>query len=853
MKKRFCLSFYLLTLSAMMPMLAETVHANADTVAAGDFCWYDGGSHISYSLSKNVSPVVVTAVGMWGEDMKDVAGAALRKEGNGAKVRIVQLDKDKGAAKSLKAAGIDVDDLRKKKDAFCIKIYGNQLIVAGSDGRGTAYGILELSRLAGVSPWKWWADEKPERRNRLALPADFHTMQSPSVEYRGIFINDEDWTLQPWSWRTFSPGKTGLISAKAYKQIFMLLMRLRANAVWPAMHGSSTPFFTVPGAKEVADSCGIAIGTSHCEPMMRNNVGEWNVEERGAYNYLTNKEGVQAYWIERLKEAGKYENIYTIGMRGIHDGRMEGVDNDINKQTAALQQVIDDQRVLLGKYVDKRVEKIPQQFVPYKEVLQVMENGLVVPDDVMLTWCDDNYGYMTRLSDSLQQKRTGGAGVYYHLSYWGRPHDYLWLSTTQPGLVYNEMREAYDHNARRLWIVNVHDLKTAAYDLELFLDMAWDINAVQPSTIYNHQLQWLCREFGRKAGERLLPAMQEFYRLTAIRKPEFMGWTQVELDKSRYHRGWSDVADTEFCLTAFGGELDRYLADWRKLTNAIKDIEKVLPDNRRDTYFSHVKYPVLSAAAMSRKMLEAQRARSIAKADYGAVRWQRDDALMTACAKSQAAYQEIRSLTAYYNNELAGGKWRHSMVENPRDLYVFYAPKLPLLLTDKEVEEYKNHTDNEVNDLPNDSSYIARNACQWDKADDEAVSVQALGHSMNAVRLPKGKTLTYTFDSEKEGNALLRIALIPTQPNDKGDLRFSVSIDGGEPKVFNLKEPFRSERWKQNVLRQQAVRELPAKVSKGKHTLTIKALDNHIVLDQWMLDFDMKRKFYVFPIKPNYN
>ena len=851
MKKRFCLSFYLLTLSAMMPMLAETVHANADTVAAGDFCWYDGGSHISYSLSKNVSPVVVTAVGMWGEDMKDVAGAALRKEGNGAKVRIVQLDKDKGAAKSLKAAGIDVDDLRKKKDAFCIKIYGNQLIVAGSDGRGTAYGILELSRLAGVSPWKWWADEKPERRNRLALPADFHTMQSPSVEYRGIFINDEDWTLQPWSWRTFSPGKTGLISAKAYKQIFMLLMRLRANAVWPAMHGSSTPFFTVPGAKEVADSCGIAIGTSHCEPMMRNNVGEWNVEERGAYNYLTNKEGVQAYWIERLKEAGKYENIYTIGMRGIHDGRMEGVGNDINKQTAALQQVIDDQRVLLGKYVDKRVEKIPQQFVPYKEVLQVMENGLVVPDDVMLTWCDDNYGYMTRLSDSLQQKRTGGAGVYYHLSYWGRPHDYLWLSTTQPGLVYNEMREAYDHNARRLWIVNVHDLKTAAYDLELFLDMAWDINAVQPSTIYNHQLQWLCREFGRKAGERLLPAMQEFYRLTAIRKPEFMGWTQVELDKSRYHRGWSDVADTEFCLTAFGGELDRYLADWRKLTNAIKDIEKVLPDNRRDTYFSHVKYPVLSAAAMSRKMLEAQRARSIAKADYGAVRWQRDDALMTACAKSQAAYQEIRSLTAYYNNELAGGKWRHSMVENPRDLYVFYAPKLPLLLTDKEVEEYKNHTDNEVNDLPNDSSYIARNACQWDKADDVAVSVQALGHSMNAVRLPKGKTLTYTFDSEKEGDALLRIALIPTQPNDKGDLRFSVSIDGGEPKVFNLKEPFRSERWKQNVLRQQAVRELPAKVSKGKHTLTIKALDNHIVLDQWMLDFDTSRKFYVFPVEMN--
>ena len=379
------------------------------------------------------------------------------------------------------------------------------------------------------------------------------------MEYRGIFINDEDWSLQPWSWRTFSPAKPGLISATTYKQVFKLLMRLRANPIWPAMHESSTPFFLIPGAKEAADSCGIVIGTSHCEPMMRNNAGEWNTKERGAYNYITNKDAVQRYWTERLKDARQYQNIYTIGMRGIHDGAMEGVGKNLDDQTAALQRVIDDQRLMLRQHVNRRVEQVPQQFVPYKEVLQVMENGLVVPDDVMLTWCDDNYGYLTRLSDSLQQKRTGGAGVYYHLSYWGRPHDYLWLSTTQPGLICNEMREAFDHNARRLWIANVHDLKTAAYDLELFLDMAWDINSVTPSTVFRHQLQWLCREFGQSAGSRLFPVMQEFYRLTAIRKPEFMGWTQVELDKKKYHRGWSEVTDTEFSLTAFGGELDRYL------------------------------------------------------------------------------------------------------------------------------------------------------------------------------------------------------------------------------------------------------------------------------------------------------
>ena len=815
-----------------------------------EFCWFNGGEPISYSLTKNTSPVVVTAIEMFAEDMLEVTGAPIKNEGAMAKVRIVQLDKERNANRSLEAAGIDVSNLSKKKDAFCIKVSGNQLLVVGSNARGTAYGILELSRMAGVSPWKWWADEQPEKRERLSLPVDFMTMQSPSVEYRGIFLNDEDWSLLPWSWRTFSPANPGLISAATYKKVFQLLMRLRANAIWPAMHDSTTPFFFVPGAKEVADSCGIVVGTSHCEPMMRNNVGEWNAKERGAYNYLSNKDGVQNYWIERLKEAGRYENIYTIGMRGIHDGAMEGVGKNLNDQTDALQQVINDQRTLLGKYVSKRMEQIPQQFVPYKEVLQVMENGLSVPDDVMLTWCDDNYGYMTRLSDSIQQKRKGGAGVYYHLSYWGRPHDYLWLSTTQPGLIYNEMREAYDHNARRLWIANVHDLKTAAYNLELFLDMAWNINAVQPNTIFHHQRQWLCREFGKQAGERLLPIMKKFSRLTAIRKPEFMGWTQVELDKKRHRWGWSDVTDTEFSLTAFGGELDRYLTDWRRITEDLKEIEKIIPANRHATFFSHVKYPVLSAAAMSRKMLEAQRARAIAKTGNALGLKENDDALLMACAKSQAAYQQIRDLTAYYNNQLADGKWRHLISYNPRGLYVFYAPKLPLLLTNEEVEEYKNRTDNTVGEIVDDGTFIARNACQWNNADTGTLCVQSLGHSMNAVRLPKGKTVSYTFQSQKEGNAILRIALIPTQPNDKGDLRFSVSIDGDEPQTFSLKEPFRSEGWKQNVLRQQALRELPISLTKGSHTLSITALDNHIILDQWMLDFKTDRKAYMFPILP---
>lgn len=659
----------------------------------GEFVWYNGKQAITYSVSKSVSPVVTIALDMFTGDMKQVTGVLPQKTHTGnTAIKIVQLDKNRSALKELLKQDVPVDSLMSKKDAFFIKVTESsnkkQLLVVGSDGRGTAYGILELSRLAGVSPWVWWGDVTPIKKNQLTLPADYTTFQSPSVEYRGIFLNDEDWSLQPWSWKNFEPSDTkGRIGARTYKEIFKLLMRLRANAIWPGMHGITTPFYFVPGAKEAADSCGIVIGTSHCEPLMRNNVGEWKVSERGEYNYITNRESVQSYWTERLKEAGRYENFYTIGMRGIHDSGMEGV-KTLQEKTDALQQVINDQRTLLSKYVKQDVAKIPQAFVPYKEVLQIMENGLQVPDDITLIWCDDNYGYMTRLSDQEQQKRSGGAGVYYHLSYWGRPHDYMWLCTTQPGLVYSEMKQAYDCNARRLWIVNVHDLKPAAYDLELFLDMAWDINSVSPSTLVQHQKNWLCREFGTEAGEKLLPAMLEFYRLCGIRKPEFMGWNQVELDKKKYIKGWSPIKNTDFSLTEFGGELDRYLESYESIKRILSEVEPIIPQERKDAFFAQIKYPVFGAAAMSTKMLEAQRARCIFPGSCDTNLWTRESQLMNACAKSIKAYQEIRDLTDYYNHKLAGGKWKYSMCYNPRDLYVFYPPTLPIWLTDQEIEQY---------------------------------------------------------------------------------------------------------------------------------------------------------------------
>ena len=744
----------------VISILCIVCHLSLNAV---EVVWFDGQHHITYSMPKNVEPVVKMALEMWKDDMQQVTG-------------MIPVASTKATIKIIQASDIPTDGFR-------IYIKGGQIIIEGDNGRGMAYGLLELSRLAGVSPWIWWGDVVPEKKDRLAIDENFAMEQSPSVEYRGIFLNDEDWSLRPWSSQNYEPSDEGSIGIKTYQKIFELLLRLRANTIWPAMHPGTTAFFKIPGAKEMADSCGIVIGTSHCEPLLRNNVDEWDADKRGAFNYRTNREAVHQYWIERLQEVKKSkDNMFTIGMRGIHDSSMEGYKTEQEKFDG-LQQVINDQQELLRKYIGDPSKQM-QVFVPYKEVLQLYQKGLQVPDYVTLMWCDDNYGYMTRLSNVEEQKRIGGGGVYYHLSYWGRPHDYLWLTTTQPGLVYNEMHQAYEHNVRKLWIVNVHDPKVAGYDLELFLDMAWNIDGVSGETLNEHYQAWLCREFGEEAGKRLFPAMHEFYRLCNIRRPEFMGYTQVELDKRLYERGLSRV-DT---VPLSPSEAALRLAAFERIKTIVAECKHLIRPELYDAWFATIEYPVYAAAAMSRKIISER-------------------------AESHQAYEEIQSLTSQYN-EMNKGKWRYLMDAAPRRLPVF---------------EDVNATLSPESEPP----LLTIDACDYTSASEGVKVIQMLGHSMKAVALPKDASLTYRFDIKEDGEYMLQTALIPTQPNDNGDLQYSVSIDGQEPIVFNLKEPFRSEEWKQNVLRGQALRQQKVSLSKGSHTLTIRALDAHIVVDQW--------------------
>ena len=812
--------------------------------------WYGGQFPVSYALPDGCDPVVEVAAGMFSEDMEAVTGKRAFLSGfDDAVIRLYQLDNaTESDLKSAKSAGIDIKALQDLTDGFAIRESDGVIHIAGSNGRGTAYGLLEMSRLAGVSPWIWWGDVVPQKRTSLEIEDGYSVIRGASVERRGIFINDEDWSLRPWSHLNFEPSEKTEIGSKTYRKIFELLLRLRGNTLWPAMHEGTTAFFHVEGAKEQADSCGIIIGTSHCEPMLRNNVGEWNADDRGRFNYKTNREEIHRYWAERLQEVrdSKGGNIFTIGMRGIHDSSMEGYDTQQEKFDG-LQQVIDAQQCLIEENVgDPALQD--QVFVPYKEVLELYEMGLKVPDYVTLMWCDDNHGYITRLSDTNERKRSGGGGVYYHLSYWGQPHDYLWLTTTQPGLIWHQMRKAYDSNVRKLWIANVHDPKVAGYDLELFMDMAWDIDCVDASSLRSHYKEWLTRQFGAQAAELIFPVMHDFYRLCGERRPEFMGWSQVEKDRNLYERRLTPVGSTEFNPNEFGNELQRYVDEFDRASYVVDYATRFVDPSLYDAYFTAVIYPVCASAAHARSLLKAQEARSLASGRNATIdRFALEEEIKRKCAESQRAYQEVRKLTEYYNDVVSDGKWKGSMDMRPRDLPVFSAPSLPIVLTDMELMRYPTPEVGKPTP-PFPGKAFAANADSFVKSKGSATPVGMLGHSMNAVSLTKGSSLIYEFDVLDEADGVVRVAVIPTHAIDGGDIRFSVSIDGSVSEVFSLKEPFRSEQWKQNVMRGRAIRSLPVTLKPGKHTMEVKALDDNIVVDQWMWDPERGRRFYLFPI-----
>lgn len=551
---------------------------------------------------------------------------------------------------SLVSGGkIDISAIQGKWEAYKAAIVENPLpgvsralVIAGSDRRGTAFGVFALSESMGVSPWYWWGDVPVPHKSAVYI-AGSHTQSSPGVKYRGIFLNDEDWGLQPWAAKTFET-EVGNIGPKTYATIYELLLRLHANVIWPAMHEfpvETTPFYLVPQNKAMADDYAIVISTSHHEPMLRNS-HEYDEAVLGAYNYWTNRTNIYNFWDERVAETADYENIYTLGLRGRTDAGMLAPAGTTDAQKAAKIQneIIPDQRQMISDHVNADASEIPQIFIPYKETLVQYQSGLQLPDDVTILWPDDNHGYIRQLSNTAERARSGGSGVYYHLSYWGVPRSYLWLCTTPPGMTCSEMMKAWDFQADKMWLVNVGDLKPHEIGTEFFLRMARDPEGFRNFDQTAYFTQWAQKNFGSSHAAEIAEVLNEYFRLNIKKRPEHL-----------------DRSSSGFSLIAEGDEAQQRLNDFDAMVAAAEAIHSQLTAEQKPAFYEMILYPARGSRLVNRRVLLAERSRLWAT--------QQRAATAALSAEAQAAHNALLSETQFYNQGNAGGKWNHMVSPMP--------------------------------------------------------------------------------------------------------------------------------------------------------------------------------------------
>lgn len=727
--------------------------------------------------------VVGIAVEALKSDIKQVTGIAINTTPGKYAVIIGTLGRSTVIDQLVESKKIQTDSIAHQWETFSISLVSSPLkgidqalVIFGSDPRGTAFGVLELSRMIGVSPLVWWADVVPEHRDELYVTGSKSIIGPPSIKYRGIFINDEDWGLHPWAAKHMDTAIKD-IGPKTYQKIFELMLRMKANYLWPAMHPCTKAFWYYPENPVLARKYDIILGGSHCEPLLRGNVFEWDHNfkneygvEPGEWRYDKNKEQIDRYWNDRVLQSKNNPAVYTVGMRGIHDGRMPGPPSKEGKKKL-LEEVIMNQRKMLSDGLGKPASEVPQIFCPYKEVLDLYRLGMDLPDDITLAWADDNFGYVRQLSNPQEQKRSGGSGVYYHLSYWGAPQDYLWLSTTSPTLISYELTKAYQLNARKLWIFNVGDIKPGEMELQFAMDLAWDIHKWTPERTNKYPEYWAGSTFGKAFAKSIGDVKREFYRLAAAGKPE-------HLDKIQYTKA----------------EIQKRLTDYKALVVKSRAIGKLIPERLADAYFQLIAYPVEAACSMNEKIMYAGRSMQLAAEGD-------QDALVYA-ERARQAFKNIQVLTERYNKEIASGKWDGIMDYAPRNLKVF---QMPEVATPEMIKQSTSRVPVKTTTIP------AANFVQKSK---ELTTIEGLGVESSGLTVWPMllKTFTYIDITEApyadyrmqthKGDNKITVRCLPDFPLYQGmKLRYAISIDGSEPKFINIATLAETRPWSLNVLR----------------------------------------------------
>jgi hypothetical protein len=778
----------------------EWVH---DRARAGDFMLAAKGRMARIVTDAADHEVVWIAAADLRRDIATISGA---NEGGTGQVWIGTLGRNAAIDRLVAAKRIDVGRLKGAWESFLILTVdrpvpgvAQALVIVGSDRRGTAYGAYEVARAIGMSPWHWWADVAPLHRDALYVAKGMQRFGPPSVKYRGIFLNDEDWGLVPWAAGTHAPGEKPL-GPQTYEKVFELLLRLKANILWPAMHKVTRPFNADPANAALADRYAIVMGSSHAEPMLRNNVGEWTAPAAD-FDYLKNPDGVRRYWEERVTTDAAYESVWTLGMRGIHDSGMVGP-KTVEERRATLERIFADQRAMLGK---AGIGAAPQVFTPYKEVLDVYRAGLKVPDDVTLMWPDDNFGYIRHFPDAAKRARKGGSGVYYHLSYLGAPLSYLWLSTTPPALIRQEMGRAWDKGARTMWVVNVGDLKPAELGTDYFLRMAWDVEGTRAEPVDRWVERWAADTIGATVARPVADILRDYHRLNFERRPEHL----------QYHLPAEKARQSPLTID----EADKRLAGFAAMEEALGRIEPLVAPERRDAFFELVAYPVRASAAANRRFFAAEAHDRL-----------RDVDLAEAMRRGQVAHEAdaaIGALTRHYNRAVAGGKWRGMMAVEPADgqwrSYRLTPPILPpvdAVAPAPGHERMANETASWTVVAPRDFAVEAgwRLVDGLGRQGDMLAATGIGGRAKAAVTLPAGRWQ-------------MVVDLLPAYADHDGDpLELTVRVDGVDHALAVTRETG-SRDWAMGVLDNRLSLTLAGELAGGGHDLAVSASDSGVMIE----------------------
>ena len=769
--KRAISIYLLVTFSLAASAQLKNNLAISEKKAGNSFTLFNTASVPSFVVDSNDAKVVSIAANAFANDIKLISGKEMSVENgdtNGKNWNIIAgtIGHSKMIDSLIITKKIDVRLIKNKWECFLISVIdGNKLVIAGSDRRGTAFGIFKISGMMGVSPFVWWADVLPQRKEQLFISGNY-VSKEPSVKYRGIFINDEDWGLQPWAAKNMDTGIKD-IGPKTYAKVFELLLRLKANYIWPAMHPCTKAFYYYKENPKVADDYAIVVGSSHAEPMLRNNVFEWAVnfkneygKEHGEWRYDVNKDEIYKYWNDRVAEAKNYESVFTVGMRGVHDSGMPGP-KDPDKKVKLLENIISDQRDILRNNFKKPASTIPQIFIPYKEVLDLYRRNMKLPDDITIIWPDDNYGYIRQLPDEEERKRSGGHGVYYHLSYWGSPHDYLWLSTTSPSLISWEMTKAYYKGAQRLWVFNVGDIKPAEMELQFAMDLAWNIKTETPQRAYEYAEKWAREIFGKELAPSIAAIKNEYYQLAAAGKPEHLGMVLFSKRQMNYR-----------------------LKTYNRIASEAISLKASVPSRLQDAYFELILYPVVSAKLMNEKVFYTR---------------------LSDAKKALIAYDSIKLLTDQYNTTIAGGKWNSIMSDHPRNLKIFKAPinadTLGLLqdtLGNNEPEMVLNVSDfSAKKEQPNNRISVINGLGINGKG--LTVLPDHFDQWKDSIALKTLYTI-YKVNLEKGTYKIIVKCLPGFSMGDSKQLRYGISINDEQEQVVNVYAEAESDAWKRNVV-----------------------------------------------------